>query len=198
MKKLFILCASFLALYFVISVLPIYGEAKIYDETIRLHVIAESDSEYDQAMKLFVRDKVLEYVSDAVAESACMEDAENVISSSLDTIERLAEAAVTEYGETKNVDVTFDIEEYPTRYYDDFALPSGSYRSLIIRIGEGKGKNWWCVLFPRLCTDICKKDKEAICEADGYSEEQYKLINLGSGVKYRIRFRLLEILERLF
>ena len=198
MKKIFVICASILAMYFVLSVLPLNNESDIYDDTVRLHVVANSDDEYDQNLKLFVKDRVLACVSDIVAGAVDADEAAKLIEASQDGIASAASAAVLEYGASQNVSVSFGLEDYPTRYYDDFALPAGEYRSLIVRLGNGDGKNWWCVLFPRLCTSVCVADKKQTCIEDGYSRDEYDMIRQGSGMKYKIRFRIVELFERLF
>lgn len=197
MKRLFAASAAVLIIYFVLSVLPLNNEMNIYDDTVRLHVVANSDGEYDQSLKLFVRDRVLDLVSRIVDGAADADEAANRIADAQCEVADAAIAAVRDYGAEQSVSVSFGLEDYPTRYYDGFSLPAGEYRSLIVTLGEGDGHNWWCVLFPRLCSSVCVADKET-CLDDGYSEAEYDMISKESGLKYRIRFRIVELFEKLF
>ena len=101
-------------------------------------------------------------------------------------------------GEDCPVQVELGRERYPVRIYENYSLPAGEYTSLRIRIGEGEGRNWWCILFPRLCT--ARATEEEVYEdfiAAGFTPEQYRMIKNESGPKYKIRFRILEILAQL-
>ncbi|MBQ7670352.1 MAG: stage II sporulation protein R [Clostridia bacterium] len=176
--------------------LPIRGEEKIYEDMIRLHVIAASDSDEDQKLKLKVRDAVLDVLSGiSVSDKA---EAESAIVAHKTDIKNAALAALEENGSDDIVEVFFDEEYYPVRYYEGFTLPAGKYTSLRVVIGEGEGHNWWCVLFPPLCRSAGEKEqKEDFVEA-GFTSEQYRLINNNSGSKYKVRFKILEILSEVF
>ncbi len=150
---------------------------------VRLHVIANSDSDADQAEKLAMRDKVLALLSPLLAECESREEAVDIILGHKSDLEALGDVAVT-----------LGTEYYPTRDYDTFSLPAGEYLSLRVVLGAGQGHNWWCVVFPPLCA-------EALAEpaADAFSildEDQEELITR-SGTDYELRFRLVEWWERL-
>ena len=194
MKCIAALSAAFLCAYMIITCLPVHGEAEIYDQTIRLHVLANSDSEADQAQKLRVRDGVLTYLEQTLSQSSTYGDALSALSDCLDGIRECAGEIV---GEDCPVQVELGRERYPVRIYKNYSLPAGEYTSLRIRIGEGEGRNWWCILFPRLCT--ARATEEEVYEdfiAAGFTPEQYRLIKNESGPKYKIRFRILEILSQ--
>lgn len=196
--KIFVsLCASVLIAVVIINFLPIHGEEAIYDNTVRLHVIAASDSEEDQTLKLKVRDEVLALVSSNLEGVSDKNTADKIITSLTPDIERCAEEVLDSEGKPSDVTVTFDHEKYPVRYYDDYTLPSGVYKSLKVTINEGAGQNWWCVLFPSVCTADAKKAEDAYVEA-GFTPEQYRLIDNGSSGKYKVRFKVLEILSGIF
>ena len=172
-----------------LAALPIRGEEEIYRDVIRLHVLAASDSEDDQRKKLLVRDAVLMQYGDLLATAESREEAEEMLDEEmLGQIRETAEGAL----DGESVTVCFSLEDYPTRTYGDFSLPGGKYLSLRILIGEGKGKNWWCVLYPPLCTAGAVKDMDY-----ALSDAEYDLI-LGSSKGYRIRFKALEVLSALF
>jgi stage II sporulation protein R len=184
----FILCAA------VCDILPIHGEEKIYESVVRLHVLANSDSDEDQALKLKVRDAILAYVSPRVIDSSSREDAMRIINDEMDEIEKIAQSTVYNHGYDYDVDVTLTLEEYPTRNYEAMSFPSGEYVSLRVLIGEAEGQNWWCVLFPPLCLSAATEQSanEEAFIAVGLNSDQYKIITESDDVKYQLRFKLLE------
>ena len=124
---------------------------KLNEELIRLHVVANSDSAEDQAIKLQVRDAVIASLSDAMEDVADIDQARAYIEANLPKIQQTANDALKALGCDETALVTLQEEVFDTRYYDTFTLPSGVYEALRITIGEGEGKNWWCVVFPTLC-----------------------------------------------
>ena len=191
MKFTAALCAAVLAAALVLSCLPVHGEEALYSNMIRLHVLAESDSAADQARKLRVRDAVLEFLSGELEGIHDFSTARARLEEMLPVIREAALSA----SDGVPVTVAFGEETYPVRYYEGFTLPAGRYTSLRITLGAGAGRNWWCVLFPQLCTARASEDdfyEDFI--AAGFSPEQYRLIKNESGVQYRIRFRILELL----
>lgn len=200
MKKIILLVCVLVLCIAVSGILPIHGEEKIYDSVVRLHVLANSDSEEDQALKLKVRDAVLSYTSPLVIDSESREEAESILRSELDGIREAAERVIDENGYDYPVEVTLDVEEYPTRNYESMSFPSGKYVSLRVLIGESKGKNWWCVLFPPLCLSAAteKNKNEEAFVAVGLTSDQYKIITETNEPKYKLRFKLLETIENTF
>lgn len=127
-------------------------QAALADKVLRLHVIANSDTQADQALKLEVRDRILTEAGDLLEGSGSVEEAAQVLQAALPELEAAGEAAVRAAG--CDYSVTASLEEdvwFPTKEYSDFALPQGSYTALRVVIGEGAGQNWWCVVFPPLC-----------------------------------------------
>jgi len=184
----FISCIlAFLTLWYFI---PTEEECKIYDTTLRLHVIANSDSEEDQRVKLLIRDAVLEHIS--AYDSKSKEEAILQISANKDEIEKIAEDVLVNNGMSGDVSIEIVKEQYPVRYYEDFSLPAGEYTSVKIKIGDAKGQNWWCVLFPPLCTSFAINADEDEYVNVGLSKDQYNMIT-GSDGRYRVKFKLLEI-----
>ncbi len=200
MKKLLTICVSVLVIVIFLGLLPVHGEADVYDSVIRLHVLANSDSEEDQILKLKVRDAVLEKVATVCEENPCdnVFEAKRIIEESLCEIEEMAQKRIFDEGYDYDVEVLLNKEDYPTRNYEKLAFPSGEYLSLQVRIGEAEGKNWWCVLFPPLCLSAAS-DSVACSEAAlidiGLSGEQYKIITESENVKYNVRFKILETLD---
>ena len=163
-----------------------------------VHVIAVSDSEEDQALKLEVRDAVLVCVSDAVTDCTSFEEANAAVGGMLPEIQAAAETCVRENRPDCTVAVTLSPERYPRRDYGSSCLPAGVYQSLRVTLGDGAGKNWWCVLFPTVCVRFAAgtADESAYLAA-GFTPEEYRIITGEDGV-WKIRFRILELLEELF
>ncbi|MCD7824281.1 MAG: stage II sporulation protein R [Oscillospiraceae bacterium] len=140
------------------------GAAEVGNTTsklIRLHVVANSDSEEDQSEKLEVRDAVLEYVSELTKDAASKSDAVELINSHIDNITSVAKSVTY-----KNISVSYETVLVDKREYDNFTLPCGYYDALCILIGEGKGRNWWCVLYPSLCVSGAISIEETLDEED--------------------------------
>lgn len=204
MKVIASFCAGILLMTLVLAVVPANGEQALYDAMIRLHILANSDSEEDQRIKLEVRDAVLAYFADAkqsTGASPSVEVASEQLAAHLDEVKRTADVVLAPYGYT--AEVAYGREQYPTRYYEDIELPAGEYRSLRVIIEDGAGKNWWCVLFPPLCLagSIQSEESESELEAfiaAGLTPEQYQIIKEEKTPVYRIKFKILELLAGLF
>ena len=151
-------------------------------DLIRLHVIASSDEEAEQALKLRVRDAVLGYLRPLLSSAPDAEEAHALLEQTLPGVKAAAEAA----SEGRAVSVTLGPENYPLRSYGGFRLPAGRYESLRVTLGEGAGRNWWCVVFPTLCLEAVETE-DLQSALDG---EDYALVADGSG--YAIRFWLVD------
>lgn len=160
------------------------AEQNLSEKLIRLHVIAESDSEEDQVLKLEVRDAVLTYMAPLLDGVKDTGTARKILTAEQDNLQRIAEETTEAAGMPCSVSVSLGTESYPTREYEDFALPAGSYLSLRIILGNGKGHNWWCVVYPPLCTTAVEKATEL-------DPEDVQLITQAD-TKYAVKFRLLE------
>lgn len=186
-----------LAILLGLSVTLLWGAVSLHrQETlsrkmIRLHVIANSDSDADQALKLRVRDAVLTRATELLTQSEDMADAWARLDTSLPDLERAASAAC---GGAYPVRAELGEVEFPLKEYDDFALPAGRYPALRVVIGEGAGRNWWCVVYPPLCTAACT-DMERVAIDAGLSGDDVKLITEEDG--YVLRFRAMELWQRL-
>jgi stage II sporulation protein R len=149
------------------------------DKTLRLHVVANSDSPEDQAQKLRVRDEILREVSRLTAHCTTAEEAELVLSSHLSELSEKAEDFLRQEGSAYSVEALLTVESFSTRHYDSFSLPAGTYPALRVNIGAAAGKNWWCVVFPSLCTAATGEAMEEAAQAGGYSDGEYRLITGG-------------------
>ncbi|MBR6513270.1 MAG: stage II sporulation protein R [Clostridia bacterium] len=192
MKKVIIFFSAFVCLTAILfPLLPLQGEAEVYDNAIRLHVLANSDSEDDQALKIKVRDAVLELVSEEITDCTSRYEAECKVEDICDNIAIAAQNKIYEEGYDYSVRVTLDNEYYPTREYEGVRMPSGTYMSLRVLIGDAEGQNWWCVLYPPLCTGTAKP-KTTLKQA-GFTPEQIRVLTEGESPKYKVKFKILEI-----
>lgn len=201
------------AVLFLIPCLPVHGEADIYRKVLRLHVIAASDSDADQSVKLSVRDALLEVIPDLLDGCRTLEDAVSAAQKGSETLLSTARGELSRLGAGYDAYLTLGEEYYPTREYEGLRLPAGRYTSLRVVLGDGQGKNWWCVLFPSLCLSAAKRsagrsesadapdasqDMRDDCIAAGFTPEQYRTITETDTPKYKIRFKILELLGELF
>ncbi len=160
------------------------------EKLVRLHVVGASDALEEQAIKLRVRDAVLEAAEPLLTETRGAEEARAILGGHLEELAR-AGAEVAE-----GRPVTAALEEdvwFPTRHYNGFSLPAGRYAALRLTVGQGEGRNWWCVVFPPLCADSVST---AAAQASALTGEQVKLITEEDG-NYEIRFKTLELWETL-
>lgn len=193
MKFLLTLTSSVLASALLIGVMPVRGESEIYRDVLRLHVIAESDSEEDQALKLKVRDAVLECTADAAGKCNSFSEAYAAVEGMREEIEKNALECVRINGGNCTVRVELGHEEYPRRDYGNAVFPAGVYPSLRVILGNGEGANWWCVLFPSACVRLADAGQEEYI-AVGFTPEEYRIIT-GEQGSVKVRFRILEILS---
>ena len=179
----------------VLAGLPTDAEAEIYEDTIRLHILANSDSKEDQALKIKIRDKLLIEYGEALKKFGTKDEAEAEMKELLPKIKHSAEAWIQELGYDYSVSAEIGCEWYETRDYGDFSLPCGYYTSLRVIIGEGDGQNWWCVMYPPLCTELATEDAPGDDGVIDYTKEEFLLIK---GGKYQVKFKILEELSRTF
>ena len=170
-------------------------QAALREKTLRLHVLANSDSEEDQALKLKVRDRVLQLAESYYEPGDDRASAEEKLRTHLADLSEAGEAVVRENGYSYLVSAKIEDVWFPTKTYTDFALPAGKYRALRVVIGEGEGQNWWCVLFPPLCLSSVTEETAETAMAAGFSEEETALITGESG-EYVIRFKCVELWEK--
>lgn len=162
---------------------------ELRQNVLRLHIIANSDSQEDQSLKLAVRDAILKSSTDIFKNCNDVAAACKVAEAQLDNISDIANSVVKENGFNYNADVSVRDAYFDTREYDDFTLPAGTYKSLIVNLGEGRGKNWWCVVFPCVCVPTADAElSDAVTEAAAQTAE--------NAPKYEIKFKTVEIYEK--
>ena len=187
-KSIILFFAALLAALSATAAVLQHQQRDLSGKMIRLHVVANSDSEEDQALKLCVRDAVLEVTKDVKDKQA--------LPQYLPNIRQAAQQCLRANGSSDQVVVTLQKEHFPTRIYDNFALPAGVYTALRVTIGEGEGHNWWCVAFPSICFRVTASDLEQAAQAGGFTQSEIGLITEeGSG--YELKFKALEWLDQL-
>ena len=200
----FLLIISLLCLFIFLNAFSYVSavSADISSSVFRLHVIANSDTDEDQALKYKVRDALLEYMNSICADASSKEDAMNIASEHLDDFREIAQKVV--YDNDYNYPVTVEIGQYnfPTKHYGDVSLPSGIYDALRVKIGTASGQNWWCVMFPPLCfvdvsSGIVPDDSKDLLQ-DNMSDEEYDLItNSNDNSSLTFKFKIVELFENI-
>ena len=171
----------------------------ISSSVFRLHVIANSDSCEDQNLKFIVRDKILDYMNSLVDTNISSKDEViKIVSENLENFNTIAQNTIYENGYNYDVSVEIGNFAFPTKSYGDISLPAGYYDALRVSIGEAKGKNWWCVMFPPLCfvdvsSGVVPEDSKETLE-ECLSDEEYELIS-GSSTEFEVKFRFVEFFE---
>jgi len=173
----------------------IADRTRLRRELIRLHVVAASDSGTDQAIKLRVRDAVIESLRDEMKNLKDVDQAKAYLQENLPKIEAVANRVLQNAGCGDTATVQLCVEEFSKRVYDTFSLPAGLYESLRIIIGEGAGKNWWCVVFPELCIPATSEGFEETASCAGFPDALTAALEGEEG--YEIRFFLLDVLGKL-
>lgn len=171
----------------------------ISDSVFRLHVLANSDSEEDQNLKYKVRDALIAYLEDIAKDTSSKEEVMQLVANHLQDFETIAKQTITENGYTYDVTVEVGNFDFPTKNYGDISLPAGYYDALRVKIGEAKGQNWWCVMFPPLCFVnvtsgiVPEESKETMKE--NLNEEEYALISNQDSSTIQFKFKLIEWLQ---
>lgn len=158
----------------------------ISDSVVRLHILANSDSAEDQALKLKVRDAILSETSYIFTEGKTRLEAEQLIVDNMDKIQIIAERVIAENGYSYPVKCELKYMEFNERKYDNITLPAGYYDALRITIGEAKGKNWWCVMYPQFCVSPSIRQKDL----KSFSSSEVKIMK--QPTKYKVRFKCVD------
>ncbi|MBR3971411.1 MAG: stage II sporulation protein R [Ruminococcus sp.] len=169
--------------------IPFEGECReISEQVFRVHILANSDSQEDQSLKLKVRDAVLKKSEELFFDTHSKEDAMKVAADNLNIFKETAESVISAEGYDYSVRLNIKNILFDTRYYDDITMPGGYYDALQISIGDAKGKNWWCVMYPSLCIPAAS-DNDSL--DDRLTDKQYNIVSAKGG--FRFRFKVVEI-----
>jgi len=171
-------------------------QQELADSVIRFHVIANSDSDEDQALKLAVRDRVLAQAEEIYPEGATLAEAQAALEGHLNLLAAAGREVVEEQGYDYPVAATLEDCWFPTKEYEGFALPAGNYTALRVTIGEGRGQNWWCVAFPPLCLGAASETVDQAAQAGLFTPGQAALVTQ-DGEGYVLKFKAMELLGEL-
>lgn len=215
MKKFLLIFISILVIFALnAKIVQVKGEdlqKDIASKVIRFHVIANSDSKEDQALKLKVRDKVLEYIQPKLKNSKSIKESREIIKENNENMIHIANKVILENGYKYDLKTTLSNENFPIKTYGNITLPQGKYEAYRIIIGSGQGKNWWCVMFPPLCFVDITKGEVGYKETEEQmkkvlSPEEYKIVNeklsstsnkdnRSNKGNIKIEFKLIEMLK---
>jgi stage II sporulation protein R len=210
MKKIFCFLLGIIAivnLYFFVGAKQVKSDEEIVkdisEKLIRFHVIANSDEEADQQLKIKVKDNIINYIFPKLKDSKSIDESREILRDNNKQILKIAEKTIKENGYNYTVNSTLDRENFPEKNYGNITLPQGEYEAYRVIIGSGQGKNWWCVMFPPLCfVDVTKgqvSDKETeetmkrVLDDDEYTE----ISNKNDKNKIKIKFKIVEIIKDL-
>ena len=190
-----------LSLFILISAIS-YVDAvsnNIADSVFRLHVIANSDSKEDQELKLKVRDELLSYMNIISKDSTNKQEAMQIVNEHKEEFTQIAKKVIKENGYNYTVNVQVGKADFPTKYYGDITLPAGTYDALKVQIGEAKGQNWWCVMFPPLCfvdvsTGIVPDNSKQELK-QSLDNEEYDLISKTDNNEISFKFKIVELFQ---
>lgn len=174
--------------------------SSISNNVFRLHIIANSDTPEDQSLKLKVRDSLLKYMSTLTQNCTTKKEAITLVEENIDNFKKIAETTINKNGFNYPVTIEVGNFTFPTKKYGNISLPSGNYDSLRVHIGDSKGHNWWCVMFPPLCFSDCStgviNEKDLIQLKQNLSEEEYSLLLEDKNTKI-FKFKIVEIINKI-
>lgn len=200
------LCLILLLLILIFTYITSYAQKTANDiknSVVRLHIIANSDSDADQSLKLKVRDRLTRDAAYILEGSENSADALAAAKKNIDIIRQIAADEVKAQGYSQSVRVEIGTFPFPTKAYDDILLPAGSYNAVRVILGDGKGKNWWCVMYPPLCFtsgSITVSESAHKTLRDNLTESEYRLITESNceNIPVNIRFKIVELLSGIF
>lgn len=194
-----------ISLFFIYTLVSAFSYANavskdLSENVFRLHVLANSDAPDDQSLKYKVRDNVLSYMNNLCLNTTTKEEAIKIARSHQDEFYEIAKQTIIDNGYDYEVNIKIGIFDFPTKQYGDISFPAGSYDALRIEIGEAKGQNWWCVMFPPLCfvdmtSGVVPEDSKKTLESSLSSEEEFILINDNKSDDIQFKFKLVEFFQ---
>lgn len=172
----------------------------VRQDVVRLHIIANSDSENDQRVKLLVRDAILENLGTLFEQPQSKDDAKYLAQRELPEIKKIAQSVLKENGIDTKVNAAVCHMYFNTRHYDAFSLPAGYYDAVRVTIGDGAGRNWWCVMYPPLCIPAARKDTPSLKDSDstGVKQAENEIEDLNNQPMLKPKLAVVELFESLF
>lgn len=178
----------------------VYNYHDVKNSLIRFHVLANSDNKEDQNLKLKVKDEVINYLYSYLKDSKSLEESRNILKEQEDYVKEIANKVIKENGFNYSIKTELGYENFPEKSYGSIVLPQGKYEAFRIIIGNGKGHNWWCVMFPPLCfvdmtSGIVPDESKENLETALPSEEEYILISDNKTSDIKFKFKLVELFQ---
>lgn len=164
----------------------------IRENIFRLHILANSNSDADQALKLNVRDRLLSVSEELYKDAKTEEDAIKISTENIDYFTSVAKEEIVSRGYNYDVKISVGDANFSTRHYENYTLPAGTYKALRVIIGEGKGKNWWCVMFPPMCISAAQEKSQSAL-SENLDKNGFDIVC--NGEKYKVKFKAIEIYE---
>ena len=200
-KKLILILSLLIVtiLYIIFPYLEVKSTDSFKENIIRFHIKANSDREEDQSLKIKIRDEVLKEIGQEFGKSKSIEETRTIVNKNLNNMKSIAENIIEDEGKNYSVNISLGNENFPTRRYGDITFPAGEYETVMLTIGEGKGKNWWCVMFPPLCfVDITHSNTHEVKEdlKEVLTEEEINLLLSNKDSNIILKSKIAEILER--
>ena len=176
-------------------------QKSIADSLVRLHIVANSDSQIDQSVKLLVRDAVIDELSPIISNASNPSHAQQIINDNLSLVEKAAQSVLKKNNLSYGATALCTISHFPTKQYENIILPAGNYNALKIILGNGDGQNWWCVMYPPLCFEgsidgNMNSDAKTLLKSNLDSDE-YALICQNSSIPVKFKFKIFEIFDML-
>lgn len=192
-------------LLFIYTTISAFSYAKnmstnISNNVFRLHVLANSDSEEDQNLKYIVRDSLLSYMNEICNNCSSKQEAIELVKNNKETFKKIALDTIQNEGYSYDINISIGNFEFPTKDYGDISLPAGFYDALRVEIGEAKGRNWWCVMFPPLCfvdisSGVVPEESKGLLE-NNLPEEEFALVSDNSNSNIKFKFKVLEFFNQ--
>ena len=201
-KRFFVVLILFSIFIFISAISYVDAVSEDIEKSVfRLHVIANSDSKEDQNLKYIVRDGILDYINKLSANCSSKEEVILLANENKKELYNIAKKIIEENGYNYDVNISIGNFEFPTKTYGDISFPAGNYDALRVEIGEAKGQNWWCVMFPPLCfvdvTSGIVPDKSKQTIKDNLSNEEYDLISDSNSPDIKFKFSLIEFFKEI-
>ena len=201
-KRFFVVLILFSIFIFISAISYVNAVSEDIEQSVfRLHVIANSDSKDDQNLKYIVRDGILDYINKLSANCSSKEEVILLANENKEELYKIAKKIIEKNGYNYNVNISIGNFEFPTKTYGDISFPAGNYDALRVEIGEAKGQNWWCVMFPPLCfvdvTSGIVPDESKQTIKDNLSNEEYDLISDSNSPDIKFKFSLIEFFKEI-
>ena len=202
-KRFFVVLFLFCIFVFISALSYVNAVSEdIADSVFRLHVIANSDSSEDQALKYKVRDAILDYMDNITENCTSKEEVISLANENKEEMCNIAKETISENGYDYGVSIEIGNFEFPTKQYGDISLPAGYYDAVRVKIGEAGGQNWWCVMFPPLCfvdvtSGVVPNESKEIIKENLNNDEEYSIISDKEDIGIQFKFSLIEFFKNI-